>query len=329
MTMDFKDYYKVLGVEKSASEDEIKKVYRKLAKKYHPDTNAGSKASEEKFKEVSEAYEVLGDKEKRAKYDELYEDMKSGRFNAGYGGFDPSMNRGGAGNPGGYQYSWSTSGAEASDFSDFFNAFFGGSSRRGGFGDIFGARSRGGFENDGHDGQDINAKVEIGLKQAYKGGEQTVTLQTETGNKTIKFKIPAGIQPGEKIRLSGLGSEGYGKGRAGDLFLEIGLKPEAGFSLDGPDLEKTVDVYPWQAALGDEMMIMTLDERLKVKIPAGIQTGGKLRLASRGYPNKNGKRGALSLIVRIVNPASLSPDMKKLYEQLSELSKHTDIRKDS
>ncbi|NLA86191.1 MAG: J domain-containing protein, partial [Clostridiales bacterium] len=159
------------------------------------------------------------------------------------------------------------------------------------------------------------------IKEAYKGGEQTVALQTESGKKTIKFKIPAGIQPGEKIKLSGLGGPGYGKGKAGDLYLTIGLKPEAGFTLTGSDLEKTVDIYPWQAALGDEILISTLDERLNVKIPAGIQSGGKLRVAARGYPGKNGKRGALSLVVRIVNPANMTEDMKALYEQLAELTK--------
>jgi curved DNA-binding protein len=202
--VDFKDYYKVLGLEKGAAAEEIKKTYRKLAKKYHPDTNPGNKASEEKFKEVSEAYEVLGDKDKKAKYDELYDDMKSGRFRAGAGGgFDPSMYRNYTGNDGGYQYTWTTSG-DSGDFSDFFNAFFGG----GGFGDIFGGRTRGarsgagnrsgGFESFSENGQDIEARVEIGIRQAYKGGEQAITLQTESGTKTVRFKIPAGIQRGRK-----------------------------------------------------------------------------------------------------------------------------------
>ena len=328
--MDFKDYYKVLGLEKDATAENIKKTYRKLAKKYHPDTNPGNKASEEKFKEISEAYEVLGDKDKRAKYDALYEDMKSGRFNAGTGGgFDPSKYRTEAGNNGGYQYTWSSAGDDgsAADFSDFFNMFFSGGGGRGsGFGDIFGSRTNGrraggGFESYSENGQDIDARVEIGIKQAYKGGEQAITLQTESGTKTVKFKIPAGIQPGEKIKLSGLGGPGYGKGKAGDLYLVIDLKPEAGFSLDGSDLVKTIDIYPWQAALGDELLVTTLDERLNVKIPAGIQPGGKLRLAARGYPVKNGKRGALSLVVRIVNPAHMTEDVKELYEQLAGLTK--------
>jgi curved DNA-binding protein len=302
-----------------------------LAKKFHPDTNPGNKASEEKFKEVSEAYEVLGDKDKRAKYDALYEDMKSGRFSTGAGGgFDPSMYRNDAGNSGGYQYTWSSAGDGGGDFSDFFNMFFRGGSDRndryGGFGDIFGSQTRGsraraGFENYSENGQDIDARVEIGVKQAYKGGEQAITLQTEAGTKTVKFKIPAGIQPGEKIKLSGLGGPGYGKGKAGNLYLVIELKSEAGFTYDGSELEKMIDIYPWQAALGDEILVGTLDERLNVKIPAGIQTGGKLRLAARGYPAKNGKRGALSLVVRIVNPAHMTADMKVLYEQLAAMAK--------
>ena len=321
--MDFKDYYKSLGLSKDASAEEIKKTFRKLAKKYHPDTTKDDKKSEDKFKEINEAYEVLGDKDKRAKYDELYDDVKSGRFRPGSdGGFDPSMYRnytGGAGD-GGFQYTWTSGGDDGSDFSDFFNAFFGGGR---GFGDIFGggrARGGGGFREMNQKGQDIEAKVELGIRQACKGGEQAVSLQTDAGTKTVKFKVPAGIQPGEKIKLSGLGGPGYGKGKAGDLYLEIGLKPEAGFSLNGPDLEKTIDVYPWQAALGDEVQIQTLDEKLKVKIPAGIQSGGKLRVAARGYPAKNGKRGSLSLIVRIVNPNPLTDEMKALYEQLAGMT---------
>lgn len=319
--MDFKDYYKVLGLEKTATGEEIKKTYRKLAKKYHPDTNAGSKTAESKFKELTEAYEVLGDEGKRATYDEIYDDMKSGRYYAGTsGGFDPSKYRAKTGDAGGYEYTWSTADGGTQDFSDFFNMFFRGGGR-GVNSDFFSNMGRSGFENYSGNGQDIEARVDIGIRQAYKGGEQTVTLQTESGAKTIKFKIPAGIQPGEKIKLSGLGGAPYGKGRAGDLYLEIGLKPEGGFSFNGTELEKTIDVYPWQAALGDNIRVSTLDEKLSVKIPPGIQPGGKLRVASRGYPAKNGKRGALTLVVRIVNPAHFSSEMKKLYEQLAALTK--------
>jgi len=317
--MEFKDYYKTLGIGKNASAEEIKKTYRKLAKKYHPDANPGNKVSEEKFKEISEAYEVLGDKEKRAKYDEMYEDMKNGRFRPG-AGFDPSAYQAYADN-GGFRYTWTSADGVGTDFSDFFNMFFGG--RAGGFEDIFenlGRGGRGGFEGFSNAGQDISAQVEIGVKQAYKGGEQTITLHTDSGTKTVKFKIPPGIQSGEKIKLSGLGGPGVGKGKAGDLYLEIIIKPEGGFSLEGSDLVKTIDVYPWQAALGGELQVTTLDERLKVKIPAGIQTGGKLRVAARGYPMKNGRRGALSLVVRIVNPAHLTAEMKALYEQLAAVS---------
>lgn len=316
--MDFKDYYKVIGVEKSATAEEIKKAYRKLAKKYHPDINPGNISSEEKFKEISEANEVLGDKEKRAQYDDIYDDMKNGRYKADSGaGFDPSMYRQPNGNNGGgYEYTWSSSNGNKSDFSDFFNMFFAGGGMQD---DIFKRRARGGYDG-GMDGQDITAKVELGIKQAFKGGEQTVTLQAETGTKTIRFKIPAGIQTGEKIKLSGLGNEPSGKGKAGNLYLEIVLIPEAGFSFDGSDLVKTLDIFPWQAALGDEIQVSTLAEKLNVKIPQGIQTGGKLRISARGYPTKSGKRGALSFIVRIINPTPLSDDIKNLYKQMAALS---------
>lgn len=321
--MEFKDYYKALGVDRNATEDEIKKTYRKLAKKYHPDTNSGSSAATEKFKEISEAYEVLGDKESRKKYDELYEDMKNGRFRE-RGGFDPGANKnkysnyGFTGDNGGFKYTWSSAG-DVSDFSDFFNAFFGRGTA--GFGDIFGGVSDSEYGFIDQDGQDITVKVEIGIKQAFKGGEQTINLQTETGVKKIKFKIPPGIAPNEKIKLSGLGGAAQGKGKPGDLYLEMVLKPEAGFSLEGNDLVKTIDIYPWQAALGDEILINTLDEKLSVKIPAGIQSGGRLRIHARGYPAKNGKRGSLSLIARIINPAELSDEMKTLYKKLAEASK--------
>jgi curved DNA-binding protein len=312
--LEFKDYYAVLGVEKTATDEEIKRKYRKLAKKYHPDAHPGDKASEEKFKEISEAYEVLGDKEKRAKYDQIYDGVKSGRFS---GGFDPSAFSGFAAGPGGFTYTWTSGGAgDFGDFSDFFNMFFGGRSGGfGGFDDLFGggaARRR---------GQDVETKVEIGVLKAFRGGEHTISLKTQSGTKTVKFKIPAGIQPGEKIKLSGLGGAGAGGGSPGDLYLEIDIVPEGGFSLSGPDLEKTIDVFPWQAALGDEVLVTTPSEKLSVKIPPGIQSGGKLRVAARGYPGKNGKRGALSLVVRIINPTNLTDEMKDLYRQLSEAHK--------
>jgi curved DNA-binding protein len=244
----------------------------------------------------------------------MYDDVKSGRFRGAYAGFDPSKYRTHTDGSGGYTYTWTSDGGDASGFSDFFNMFFGGKSRI--YDDFFGA---GGYDFYNEDGQDINAKVEIGIRQAYKGGQQTVSLQTEDGTKTVKFKIPAGIGNGEKIKLSGLGGKASGKGKAGDLYLEIVLKPEAGFSLNGTDLEKTVDIYPWQAALGDEILVNTLDEKLNVKIPAGIQTGGKLRISARGYPTKNGKRGSLSLTVRIVNPPVITEEMKSLYKQMAQL----------
>jgi curved DNA-binding protein len=315
--VEFKDYYSVLGVEKTATDEEIKKKYRKLAKEYHPDAHPGDKAREEKFKEISEAYEVLGDKEKRAKYDQMYDSVKSGRFGGGYN-FDPSAFTGFASGPGGFTYTW-TGGdtGDFGDFSDFFNTFFGGrgSGFSTGFEDVFGggaARRR---------GQDIEAKVQIGVLQAYRGGEKAVTLKTSGGTKTVKFKIPAGILPGEKIKLSGLGGAGIGGGSPGDLYLEMDIVPEGGFALVGPDLEKTIDVFPWQAALGDEMLVTTPAEKLNVKIPPGIQSGGKLRIAARGYPGKSGKRGALSLVVRIINPTNLNDEMKDLFRKLSEAHK--------
>lgn len=308
--MEFKDYYAILGVDRNATEEEIKKVYRKLAKQYHPDAHPGDKAAEEKFKEISEAYEVLGDKQKRARYDQMYDGYKSGRF-SGFGGFDPSAFGGFAGGPGGFTYTWTGGGGDFGDFSDFFKAFFGGGGFGGRLDDLFGGLGR-------QRGQDIEQKVEIGVLKAFRGGEETITVQTPGGAKTVKFKIPPGIQPGGKIKLAGLGSPGMGGGRPGDLYLVVDIVPEGGFSLSGPDLEKTVDVFPWQAALGDEVLVSTPSEKLKIRIPPGIQSGGKLRVAARGYPGKNGRRGALSLVVRIVNPTPLNDEMKDLYKKLEE-----------
>jgi len=314
--MKYKDYYEILGVDKKASQDEIKKAYRKLAKKYHPDANPGSKAFEEKFKEVNEAYEVLGDEEKRKKYDQLGQGFN---FQNGYE-FDPSQFGFGKN----VRYEYRTSGDN--DFSDFFNMFFGG----GGFDfdDLFSrAQTRTGAGWNGRfsqqyamEGQDSEAEIEITPEEGFHGVEKMVTISGNGGQRTISFKIPAGIRPGGKIKLSGQGSPGINGGRNGDLYLKVNFKPGR-FELDGNNLIAAVDLTPWEAALGAEIPFETIDGKIIVKVPAGVQTDSRIRVGGKGYKSGSGGRGDLFIKVRIVNPAVLTREERELYEKLSKVSK--------
>lgn len=304
--MDYKDYYEILGVPKSASADEIKKKYRVLAKQYHPDTSEGNKeATAEKFKEVSEAYEVLGDAEKRKKYDEMAEQMKNG-------GFDPSAFYGGMGRssgdaPGGaYTYTWHSGDDDAFGFSDFFNSFFGG------MGDGMGGRPRG--RTIVMDGEDIEGDVSIGVKEAFHGARRMVRV----GEKKIDVKIPAGILSGERIRIAGQGGAGMGGGRNGSLYLRVQIVPEDGYSLHGLDVEREVNLYPWEAALGCKKQVEALDACLSIGIPEGMQTGKKIRLAGKGYKNRRGEQGDLYVKVRIVNPPLRNERQKELFRNLRD-----------
>lgn len=313
--MKYKDYYEVLGVDKKASQDEIKKAYRKLAKKYHPDTHPGDKVAEEKFKEVNEAYEVLGDAEKRKKYDQF---GAQGQFYHG-AEFDPSAY--GFGNNIRYEFRQGGN----SDFSDFFNLFFGGSDIFGSFGEdgIFGSRrGRSGRFTQNHQmkGEDSEAVLRITLSEGFYGAEKRISIRTSTGEKTISLKVPVGIKPGEKIKLSGQGGPGINGGGNGDLYLRIELAQNESFELNGLNIESQIALYPWEAALGAEKPFQTLDGRISVKVPAGIQTGNKIRVAGKGYIDRNGNRGDLFLKVKIVNPEKLNEAQKKLYEKLKEIS---------
>ena len=309
--MDYKDYYKILGVEKNASVDEIKRIYRKLAKKYHPDANPENKsAAEEKFKEVSEAYEVLSDPEKRKKYDEMADYMKNG------GGFDPSQfgSQYTSGN-GGYTYTWQSGGDDAFGFSDFFNTFFGGDMS--GFGGSFHSHSHspGSTRRTSARGEDVEASVTIGVREAAAGTARMVRI----GRKVIDVKIPAGICDGERIRVAGQGAPGVGGGENGSLYLKIKTEPEDGFSLHGLDVERNVDLYPWEAALGCKKSVELLDGKVSVKMPPGIQTGKKIRLAGKGFKNRKGSCGDMYLCARIVNPPVLSEQAVRCYQKLQEI----------
>jgi curved DNA-binding protein len=303
--VEYKDYYKTLGVDKSASQDEIKKAYRKLAKKYHPDANPGNSKAEERFKEVNEAYEVLGDKDKRQKYDQFGTmDFQNGM------NFDPSQF-------GHYEFRGSQNG-----FSDFFNMFFG----EGGIdlNDLFGAgggRTRGfssGYSTRAQmRGEDIEAEMTISPEDGIEGVEKTFAIRNMNGSKTISVKIPRWIPEGGKIKLSGQGNPGIGGGPNGDLYITIKFK-EGQYKLEGKNLIKKIEVFPWVAALGGEVKIQAPSGTIQVKIPAGIQTDQKIRIPKQGYGKSQRERGDLFIMVKIVNPRYLTNEQKTLYEQLQK-----------
>ncbi|NJD04534.1 MAG: J domain-containing protein [Ruminiclostridium sp.] len=309
--MQYKDYYEILGVDKKAGQDEIKKAYRRMAKKYHPDAHPGDKKAEDKFKEANEAYEVLGDEGKRKKYDQFGTDKQ---FSNGYN-FDPSQY--GFGNNVRYEY---RSGGN-NDFSDFFNMFFGG----GAFdtNDLFGrttGRSGRFSQNYAINGEDSEAGIEITPAEGFSGIEKKISLRTETGERTITFKIPPGIKQGERIKLAGQGSPGINGGRSGDLYLKVSFKAGAGFDIDGMNLLATLELHPWEAALGAEVQFTTIDGKIAVKVPAGIQTDNRIRVAGRGYKDRQDTRGDLYIRIKIMNPLVLNKEQNELYEKLRQLS---------
>lgn len=310
--MKYKDYYNILGVDKNATSDAIKKAYRKLAKKYHPDANPNDKKAEEKFKEVSEAYEVLGDAEKRKKYDTFGSEVN---FQDGYD-FDPSSY--GFANNVRYEYRTNVGGG----YSDFFNSFFG----EDGFdlGSIFGGvGTKHRRQSYAAKGSDVEAIIEILPEEGFVGIEKSVSIRGRNGEKSLSFKIPKGVKDGEKIRFKGQGRPGINGGSNGDLYLIVKFKKGSRFEIEGKDLLTTLDIMPWEAALGDEKPIETLDGRILIKIPPGIQTDNKIRVAGKGYTDRSGIRGDLYIKMRIVNPKIISPEVKKLYSKLRDVAKAT------
>ncbi|WP_417517232.1 DnaJ C-terminal domain-containing protein [Marinobacter sp.] len=315
--MDFKDYYAVLGVSESASPEEIKKSYRKLARKYHPDVSKEDNA-DEKFKELGEAYEVLKDPEKRAEYDQLrkYGAQPDGSFQpppgwqseSGFGG-------------GGY------TDADSRQFSDFFEQMFGGGHA--------GGRSAGGgySRNMRMRGEDVIARLPLFLEEIFNGTEKQVSFTVHEADdhgrivarqKTLKVKIPAGMREGQHLRLKGQGSPGIGGGDAGDLLIEVELAPHPLFSVEGRDVVLTVPVTPWEAALGATITVPTVGSRVNVKVPKGTSSGRKLRLKGKGLPGKH--PGDQLVILQIAIPEQHSAEAEKLYEQLAEAEKAFDPR---
>jgi len=317
MAVQFRDYYETLGVSKSATDDEIKSAFRKLARKYHPDVAKDKKAAEEKFKQINEAYEVLSDSEKRQKYDQLGANWNQP------GGFQPPPDwRGGSQQaPGGgfYQYGGDGGGVQfefgGTGFSDFFEAFFGGGRGRSAFGGF------GGREATAERGADVEADILVTLEEALHGSKRTVSLRRAGSNKVEKYqvKIPKGVHEGQRIRLAGQGEAGAGGGTSGDLFLRVRLAKHPDFSVEGSDLIHEEKITPWQATLGTQIEVPMLEGNVRLKIPPGTQAGQRFRLRERGLAGISGKRGDLYVIAQINIPKKLTEREREIWNQLAKL----------
>ncbi len=304
--MDFKDYYTIMGVERDATQDEIKRAYRKLARKYHPDVSKEADA-ETRFKEVGEAYEVLKDPEKRAAYNQLGANWKAGQeFNP-----PPDWDAGFEFSGGGY------TGGDASAYSDFFESLFGREFRSAGpqgAGQGFKAR-----------GEDHHAKILIDIEDAFQGAERRLTLQAPevdagghvvTRKHTLNVKIPKGVRKGQKIRLSGQGAPGFGGGPSGDLYLEIDFRPHSVYRVEGRDLYLDLPVAPWEAALGATVKTPTPGGVVDLKIPAGLTGGKKMRLKGRGIPGK--PAGDIYVTPQITVPPATTDKARELYRKMEQ-----------
>ena len=327
--MEYKDYYKIMGVDKNASAKDIKKAYRKLARQYHPDVNPGDAAAEAKFKEINEANEVLGDPEKRQKYDQLganwqqYEQWQRAGGGAQGQPFDWSQfgfRPGGAGGQQRYQYRTVTA-EEMEDlfggggYSDFFSQFFG--SPR--------AETQQRYRPAPRQGRDIEQSVEITLEEAFSGTTRSFQMSNPDGTtKTIEAKIPVGARDGTRIKLKGQGSPGMNGGPAGNLYLVTQVRPHAKFERRGDDLHTRVSVPLTTAVLGDEVDVPTISGKVKLRIPAETQNGKVLRLKGKGMPKLKEKdeKGDLYAEIKVVLPQGLSEKERQLFEELAELRKN-------
>ena len=310
--MEFKDYYQVLGVPRDASADDIKKAFRKLARKFHPDVSKEADA-EARMKEVNEAFAVLSDPEKRAAYDQLGHRYHAGQEFHPPPGWDAGFEFSGRG----------FSDAEAADFSDFFSELFGG--RFGAGSGRAGMRGARGFHMRG---EDHHAKIMLDIEDAYTGASRTVTLRmprldaagrTVLQEHALNVRIPRGVYEGQMIRLAGQGSPGLGQGEPGDLYLEVHFKPHARYRVEGRDVYATLPVAPWEAALGAQVHAQVPDGTVEVRIPEGSQTGRKLRLKGRGIPaaSAGGTPGDLYLVLEVVLPRANTPRARELYETMA------------
>jgi curved DNA-binding protein len=304
--MDYKDYYKILGVSKTASQDEIKKAFRKLAIQYHPDKNPGNKVAETKFKEVNEANEVLGNPEKRKKYDELganWQNHQQGDNKEG--GFDwGRWQNAGAGTQGG-QYSGTF---DEEGFSDFFNNIFGGAGGRT-------KKSR----KTSFKGQDYQAEVKLTLEEAYHGTARILELERQK----LRIQLKPGVENGQNLRIKGKGAPGYNNGEPGDLYLEVHVAPHPLYKRYGNHLEQTVKLDMFTAILGGKIKINTLAGDLLITIPEGTQNGNALRLKGKGMPvyGKSSEFGDMIIKTEVIIPTDLNQEQKELLKKIKELNK--------
>jgi curved DNA-binding protein len=291
--VEYKDYYQILGVERTASAADIKKAYRKLVRQYHPDVSKHSNATE-KTKEINEAYEVLGDAEKRAAYDALGQAPRHGHD------FQPPPDWG-------RQHDFGGGGGGGGSAEDIFADLFAhmGRGRAGG-------RGGGGFQMRG---EDIHAAIAIDLTDAYQGATRTISLRAGQQEKTLSVNIPKGVTPGQQLRLAGQGHPGMGGAAAGDLYLEIQLNQDPRYRVEGASVYQNVPVAPWEAALGAGISVPTPSGAVEVTVPPGSQSGRKLRLKGRGIPAK--QPGDLYLILDVVLPPATSDRARELYEQMA------------
>ncbi len=331
-----KDYYEVLGVSRSASENEIKTAYRKLARKFHPDLNPGDKAAEDRFKELQEAYDVLADAENRKLYDQYGENWRA-------------VKQGGGVPPPGWEGYQTRQGPQAGgvNFSDFDFGSFGGEGGFEIFGEMFGRAGRGRARRSNR-GQDVEAELELSLEEAHRGVRRTLQMQVADncptckgtgvleGNKTcptcggsgrilkpktIEVNIPAGVRDGSTVRLAGQGGAGMDGAQPGDLYLHIRLRPHHLFTVQGDDIEIERPIAPWEAALGARIDVPTIDGQVEMTVHPGAQSGQRLRLRGQGLNKRKGGRGDEYVRLKIVVPKQISAEERRLYEELRDVSR--------
>jgi len=336
-----KDYYEVLGIKRGASEDQIKQAYRKLARKFHPDLNPGDKSAEEKFKGLQEAYDVLSDPENRKLYDQYGDNWRAVKSGAGapppgWEGAQRSTRGAGPG-AGGFDFG-------DFDFSDFRSA--GGAGGFDIFEEMFGGSGRGRGRRSGR-GRDVEAELELSIEEAHRGVRRTIQMQVaetcptcggsglkdgkpcETCGgagqvlkpKTIEVNIPPGVRDGSTIRLAGQGGTGSNGSEPGDLYLHIRLRPHPVFTVKGDDLEVELPITPWEAVLGAKVAAPTIDGKVEVTIPPGAKSGQRLRLRGQGLNKRKGGRGDEYIRLKIVVPKDVSPEERRVYEELKRISR--------